>query len=218
MLTLIRDRQVLSAHASGATDKPHVVLLLDETASMQKHREKVISTLNEFVQSVKETAKTISLYTFNSQGLHERIFMASPTAIEPLTDKSYIPNWNTPLHDAIGMVMRVFEMSEHKVQMVIHTDGEENCSSEWNYLAVSEFIKRMTERGWLFVYLAEGLTAQAEMAKYQGVKVNFSSGLRGQTMNAMSDITRSYVSNSNAEVEKKTHGGVLDIDRGDKLQ
>jgi len=67
------------------------------------------------------------------------------------------------LYDAIGK--SIIQTGEHlanmkdedrpeKVLFVIFTDGEENHSSEYNYIRVKELIKEQTDKyNWQFIYL-----------------------------------------------------------------
>jgi len=203
------------------TGKPHVVILLDESGSMASHRDKVISTFNEYVASVKDTAHDISLYTFDSLGIREKIFQENPSRIRKLTEADYAPNAMTPLYDAMGKVLTKFDSAmkvSRPVQFVTHTDGEENDSKEWNFGKLSEYIGILTSRGWLFTYLAEGLKGQDQLKQFQGLKMNFSSQMRGAAMHAMAESTASYArTGSNLMSNYVSRGDSLNVDAGEKL-
>lgn len=194
--------------------KPRVVVLLDESGSMGPWRADVVSTFNEFVQSVQGKAESISLYTFDSEGIREKIRNEAPGRIRKLTMADYVPNSLTPLYDAMGKVMQKYEDDPHPIQFVTHTDGAENHSKEWTYPRLKEYIDILTGRGWLFVYLGEGLEGQAEVEKFQGLKVNFSSNHRLASMDALSDVTSAYAATRSTSPETYTKGGgdSLDID------
>lgn len=197
-----------------ALTKPHVVVLLDESGSMSGQRDSVVSTFNEYVNSVRDTAATVSLYTFDCSGIREKMYMTPVADVKDITTEDYRPNGMTPLYDAMGKVMRKFEDVEGAVQFVTHTDGEENYSKEFDFKALDNFIKALTEKGWLFVYLAEGVEGSKEISKFSGVKMNFSSQNRIGTMRSLSMTTDMYASGAgnSASDYSNTADGVIDID------
>ncbi len=163
--------------------KTHVVMLLDESTSMGPHRSAVVTTFNEYVNSLKEGSRTwLSLFKFAGESLptgtsifgvqnHQKGSVAPDTLKKvfenrkvnetyPLTSEQYSPHGWTPLYDAIGALIKRTKHrlpKEAKVLFVIHTDGQENTSKRYN----QEDIKRMIgkcekKRGWTFVYLGEG--------------------------------------------------------------
>lgn len=207
---------------SNTFGKPHVVILLDESGSMKPHQDQVISTFNEYVNSVKDSAHDISLYTFDSFGVREKIFQENPSRIRKLTSADYSPNAMTPLFDAMGRVLRKFDDAMkvgRPVQFVTHTDGEENDSREWNFAKLNEYIGILTARGWLFVYLGEGLKGQEQLKKFDGLKMNFSSQNRGVAMETMGAVTESYsLTGSNRMDSYVTTGDSLNVDAGEKLK
>lgn len=105
-----------------------------------------------------------------------------------------------------------------KIQFVIHTDGAENNSREWSFEGVNELIKARTAGGWLFVFLGEGIHGREELKKFDGgLKVNYSASMRGQTMSAMSDVTREFKTSGSVVGSSYAKDGTLDVDKGDKL-
>lgn len=215
MIEIIKDSAPTSTKTTG---KPDVVILLDASGSMSAHRESVVSTFNEYVQSVKDTASSISLYTFDSNAIREKIFKQSPSRVKKLTTADYKPDAMTPLYDAMGAVMSKFEDSDRSVQFVTHTDGAENDSKEWNYPKLKEYVEILTAKGWLFVYLGEGIQGQGEMAKFQGVKVNFTAHTRAAAMATLSASTQTYASAGTNDLKAYTSSsdGSINIKKDDK--
>lgn len=195
--------------------KTHVVMLLDESSSMASHQTAVVSTFNEYVDSLKKGKRTwLSLFKFAGKaqwgripdgvekGLLKEVFEnRNVKDIYKLTNNQYVPYGNTPLYDAIGKLIVSTKRrlpKSAKVLFVIHTDGQENTSVKYNQERVKTMIKRMeNKRNWTFVYLGEG--AAAWDAGYDfGISnvANFSSNLRGASMDKLATATMCYASNS----------------------
>lgn len=173
--------------------KPHVVVLLDESGSMMMHREAVVSTFNEYVASVQDTAMSVSLYTFDSKGIREKMYKQATRLARTLTLNDYKPDGMTPLYDAMAKVMSEFDnKGDTQVQFVVHTDGIENYSKEWTFDKLQEYIEQLTKKGWLFVYLGEGLEGRESMKDFKGLKMNFDSHNRGAAMRSVAGSTQTY--------------------------
>lgn len=188
--------------------KTHVVMLLDETGSMQPHIENVVSSFNKYVDGLKKEAKRcyLSLYKFDRD--HRDPILRSVfenrkvKECHDLTVAQYSPRGMTPLYDAVAqLIERTKERlpKDAKVLFVIHTDGQENASRLHNQESVKALIQKMEKkRGWTFIYLGEG--AAAWNAGYDfGVQnvANFSSGLRGQSMTKLATATVAYSHDAN---------------------
>lgn len=200
--------------------RPDVVILLDASGSMASQRDSVISTFNGYVQSVKDDANTISLYTFDSMGIMELIYKRPPKKVKPLTLNDYRPNALTPLFDAMGKIMSKFDDNPRNVQFVTHTDGLENDSREWTREGIKKYINRQSEKGWLFVYLGEGVRGQEEFREFTGLKMNFSPRNRRKVMSANAAVTRTYgyTGQSTMDCYVQDGGDTLDVDRGDNVK
>jgi len=200
---------------------PDVVFVLDESGSMQPHQSAVVSTFNEYVADVKETAKSISLYTFDSTGIREKLFKESPARVKRLSERDYVPNAMTPLYDAIGAVISKFQFNSRPVQMIIHTDGQENASTEYTKAKLDELIAhQQAQHRWLFTYLMEGLEGKAALEGFSGLKMSFSPGMRGQTMKTVANATAMYASTMDANPRAYTLTGSdeIDVDEGEGLK
>ncbi len=174
---------------------PNVVVLLDESGSMQAYRNEVVSTFNEYVDKVRKTAKSISLYTFDSTGIREKLFKEHPDRLKRLTEKDYNPGEMTPLYDAMGIVMNKFQHETRPVHFVVHTDGLENHSKEWTKASLDEYIANLTNKhnnGWLFTYLMEGLEGREALKEFAGLKLGMSNSSRGVAMGVVATATINY--------------------------
>jgi len=230
MIDIINDEITAPSKSKVAKGKPHVVILLDESGSMSAYRESVVSTFNEYVESVKDTAHTISLYTFESTGnwgagsnttIKCKIDKVNPSRIPKLKEKDYNPGGGTPLYDSMATVMQKFEKSKRAVQFVTHTDGFENASREWDFQNLEDYIKRLENRGWMFVHLGEGIAGKHAMSCFSaGLKLNFSEATRGATMHSLASTTAVYGSsgiNQAVSYGAKADGSI-DLDAGEKVK
>jgi hypothetical protein len=197
-------------------------MLLDESSSMVPHRDAVVETFNQYTSELKGTKRVwLSLFKFAgnhaggfmSRSQERRIVHQSGSPLKkvfenrklkdtyPLTTPQYTPNGWTPLYDAIGMLIKRTKdrlPKDAKVLFVIHTDGQENTSTEYNMERIKTLIQRMEKkRGWTFVYLGEG--SEAWNAGYDfGIDnvANFSSTMRGEAMSKLSVGTQTYAMNA----------------------
>ena len=200
--------------------KPHVVVLLDESGSMSSHRTEVITTFNEYVESVKDSAKTVSLYTFDSNGIKERFHKVPVDSVSNLTQDDYQPNALTPLYDAMGDVMNRFADGKRNVQFVTHTDGLENASHEWTFEKLDKRIEELTSKGWLFVYLGEGLSGQQALTNFKGLKLDFNPVTRNVGMQALASTTTLYASTGENKAQNYTSNNSdrIDVTKGEKVK
>lgn len=219
MIDIIKETPA-STGTTTTKGKPDVVILLDASGSMAGHRDSVVSTFNEYVEKVRADAHSISLYTFDSNGIREKILHENPSRIRKLTHDDYLPGAMTPLFDAMGKVMQKFDGSERNVQFVTHTDGLENDSKEWNLNKLKEYIETLTNKGWLFVYLGEGVDGFGQMSNFQGVKFAFSSQNRDSTMCGLAASTSLYAATASNVASSYTDNadGVIDVDKGDTVK
>lgn len=218
MVDIIKSR-LTATSGTKTTGKPDVVILLDASGSMSPYIETVVSTFNEYVASVKNTANSISLYMFSDRGIFEKLYKEHPARIRKLSKEDYCPDGGTPLYDAMGKVIKKFEDSTRNVQFVTHTDGEENSSKEWSFTSIQAYIELFVKKGWLFVYLGEGLKAVEQFKYFSGLKMKFSENTRGATLDTLSQATQVY--NMTCSNATATYTGsnldILDIDKGEKI-
>lgn len=200
-------------------EKPDVVVLLDESGSMYDYRAAVVETFNEYVQSVKDTANTVSLFTFDSRGIRRKLFRVDPSEAPKFTEADYCPNAMTPLYDSMGIVMKEFEGNDRNVQFVTHTDGYENTSTEWTFEKLDKYIEKLTAKGWLFVYLGEGLSGKEALQSFSGLKMNYSPANRANSIKAMAASTVAYAATGATDAAAYTSSGgdEIDVDSGEQV-
>lgn len=162
-----------------------VYVLIDNSSSMAPHRERTMSSVNEYLDTVRQTAKkdgieaSVSISFFsnsetpmwpatarrNNAKLTFSRVMAPVERITPLTLAEVNPYGNTPLYDAVGQIIKT-NMMAHKgkdenLALVIITDGEENSSQEYSSATVKSLIKECEASGWMVMYLGANQDAWA---------------------------------------------------------
>ena len=143
--------------------KDNIVLLLDETGSMNLVKQNTITSLNGYVASLARDGMpgSVTLIKFNSCKT-KTVYKGVPLAeFVPLSEENYRPAYNTPLYDAVFRAIRDTERLKGKMLFVIITDGEENASHEVGKEDIVKLIKEKTAEGWVFVYLGANQDAWA---------------------------------------------------------
>lgn len=134
-----------------------VVVLLDETGSMQGMEAETIQAFNKYVKHLEGKDIAFHLTLFNSSKVERRHEGIAPKDVPPLTKATYVPENYTPLWDAMGQTI---DAVAAPALMVILTDGEENASKEYKTLeSIQELLERKRKEGWDFLFLAKGLDA-----------------------------------------------------------
>ncbi len=150
----------------------HNLIIVDESASMQKVKELIVESLNDTILSIRnshgkegENFQKISLVTFNGLGIKMRRFNQWANDVELLGHEEYKPNSTTPMLDclgtSIGMIRAVHHESE-RVLVTIISDGVENGSVKYCSKAIKEIITVMKEANWMFNYIG----AHSEVGKF----------------------------------------------------
>ena len=148
-----------------ATDKVYNLIILDESGSMDSIKKATISGFNELVQTIKGIEKRfpeqrhfISFITFNGLGVNTHLDKKAVSSLVMIDEKTYRPDSNTPLYDAIGLsVLKlrvdVAGQENTNVLVTILTDGEENASKEFSGQQVKTIIDEQKAKGWTFTYI-----------------------------------------------------------------
>lgn len=132
-----------------------IILLLDESGSMQSMGKEPIQAVNKFISKQKDTAPAslFSLYTFSDN--HRKIIEGKPLSeVQEYTD--YKPDGMTALYDTIFTAVDDKMKTDRKfnVVFVILTDGQDNSSTKTKN-DVKELIARQEkDYNWQVIYLA----------------------------------------------------------------
>jgi len=142
--------------------KSRVVMILDESGSMNSCATATINSFNEQVEQLQsEYAKDgldteVSLYKFNSEV--KLVFDSiSVDAVRKLTRKDYMPIRTTAMYDCVGTAIKSLASSDQDncaTLFIIISDGQENASTKYTSETLAEMIqeKQNTKR-WTFTYM-----------------------------------------------------------------
>lgn len=138
----------------------HCAFVIDRSTSMEHHASTVIEGYNNYLDTLQRTPANIEV---------ARTFFSDAVTINPpgplslatrLGKESYVPDGNTALLDGIGLTIRSIEARMKEADtaiVVVLTDGEENCSEEFEEEELRRLVeaKRATGR-WTFIFLGMG--------------------------------------------------------------
>ena len=139
------------------------LIIVDESGSMSIIEHQALMGLNETLETVAKMQKLhpdmeqrVTLITFDSS--HKKyIFDNVPVErTHLLTSREYRPGGATPLYDAIGIGISKLNAqteADDNVLVTIITDGEENCSREYNLKMVKTLIEKLKKQNWTFTLI-----------------------------------------------------------------
>lgn len=143
--------------------KVYNLIIVDESGSMSIIRNEALAGLNETIETCKkmqeahpEMEQRITLISFDSD--HFKVHLDDERAVNArqLTTRDYRPSAATPLYDAIGKGIAKLNAQtgeNDSVLVTIITDGEENCSKEYNLKLVKNLIEKQKKQGWTFTLI-----------------------------------------------------------------
>ena len=136
--------------------KTLIVIILDESYSMEKYKSETIEGFNSFISDqnkLKNHSARYELVKFNTRILPREEYPDIPK----LTEKNYIPDGCTALYDATYFGVDFAELNQKEdenVIVIIITDGEENSSKNFTKIQVKEKINKLkNEPLWKFFYI-----------------------------------------------------------------
>ena len=139
------------------------MIIVDESGSMCVIERQALAGMNETIDTVKKMQKMhkdmeqrISLLTFDSGHKTFKYDNVKAESVHHLGSKDYNPCGGTPLYDAIGTAISKLNAQtteRDNVLVTIITDGEENCSQEYNLKMVKTLIDKMKKQGWTFTLI-----------------------------------------------------------------
>ena len=148
----------------SSNDLFKIVIVLDESGSMDNIRKQIIKSINDLIteqKQVKERPATLTLVKFNDSV--NKIVNDKPlTKVHLLDYEDYTPSGTTALYDAIGQTIKRFN-NDDDVLMVIVTDGQENSSREYSRSRINEMIDaKKRNNNWSYVYLSSDLNTELQ--------------------------------------------------------
>lgn len=169
-----------SVGSAIARPRTFLNIVLDTSYSMARVRQETIDAVNAFLdgqRSDRVDELVVTLTQFSDLRKVKVCYTAKPIAeVKPLSHKTYIPDGNTALYDAVARTLVAMERqvgTQARVLTVVLTDGEDNASRE---VQSAEALRRIIEQyqrlgNWTFVFMAAGVSA------YQyGAAMGFPSG------------------------------------------
>lgn len=165
----------------------HVVVILDDSCSMQSCREGTIAGFNEFVSGQRiDAEKTglrtyISLIKFDGKDVTTYIDRVDVKQVELLTMSSYNPSgWSTNLLDGMGMTISKLNSSikhfrkrdRDSLILAILTDGLENDSHSYDNAKIKMMVEECESKNWGFMFLGANIDAFATAANWGFTKSN----------------------------------------------
>ena len=139
------------------------LLVVDESGSMSIIERQALVGINETLTTIQKMQKThkdmeqrVTLITFDST--HKKLFYDNVSArhVNPLKSRDYNPCGGTPLYDAIGMgiaKINALTTENDSVLVTIITDGEENCSEEYDLKMIKNLIEKLKKQNWTFTFI-----------------------------------------------------------------
>jgi Mg-chelatase subunit ChlD len=192
--------------SSNIQPRNRIILMLDESGSMETQKTNAVKAVNSFLTKQKEESPgdvcLFDLITFNDDW--KRI--VTNTRIEEVKEiqlSSYNPNGGTALYDGIWEVIDA-HTKESEVMLVIMTDGQDTTSSHHTQVQLRDRLTGLNkERDWQIVWLGadamvarEGLQSGASAVS----QVDFDH-LPQYLSSTLSEGVSAYRKNKNAKIK-----------------
>lgn len=155
------------------------LLVVDESGSMCVIERQALAGINETLSTIKKMQKMhdnleqrVTLITFDST--HKKLIYDNVSAdkVKLLSQRDYNPCGGTPLYDAIGMGISKINAQASEgdsVLVTIITDGEENCSEEYNLKMIKNLIEKLKKQNWTFTFIGTDNLDVEGMAADMGI-------------------------------------------------
>lgn len=139
------------------------LIIVDESGSMCVIEREALAGINETIDTVKkmqnvhpEMEQNITLITFDSGHFNVHYDNTPAAETRQLSTRDYRPSGGTPLYDAIGKgiaKLNALATEDDNVLVTIITDGEENCSREYNLKMINTLISKLKKQNWTFTLI-----------------------------------------------------------------
>ena len=137
----------------------HIICILDRSTSMGRLQDEVITNFNKFLeeqQGLEGKAKmTLVLFDSGYEMVYDKVKLAN---IKPLNRDTFKIQGCTAMNDAIGKTLTKMKKKK-KAIVLIHTDGEENSSTQYNGSHIKEMVDSLKKK-WEFIFVAGDLNAK----------------------------------------------------------
>lgn len=161
---LLKDKLINVGITNKGTDE--IVCIVDRSGSMNSIRDEAQGGLNGFIEDQKKVGKAnLTIVQFDN----EIDCVCDKVNLTEAAEYVLKPRGMTALLDAIGFVIsdkEKYTSKDGKTIVVVLTDGNENCSKEWNQDKIFKLINERKEDGWEFMFLAAGQDAISTATNY----------------------------------------------------
>ncbi len=207
-------------------------IILDASGSMHHLTDQTIKSFNDFLKEQKEVPgeASLSLAVFNHEYnlVHDFIPLQD---VPNLSRENYKAEGSTALLDAIGRTVNATgaklaalkeEERPNKIVVLILTDGQENCSTEFNHKKIAEMVKHQEEKySWKFIFIGANMDVIAAggslgINKTATYSFNATQGGTQAVYSSMSAGLRSYRTSSSTADFNMVNPTDLDQDANKK--
>lgn len=151
-------------------DLTEIIIILDESGSMETCKNDTIGGFNEFLSSQKKIKGKANVTLVKFSDYYNIVNDGSDIKyVSKLNESNYTPSFSTALLDAVGKTInkvgaRIKETPKkkrpEKVIFAIITDGYENSSKEFTRKQIFDLVKEKREnKRWDFLFLGADIDA-----------------------------------------------------------
>ena len=160
----VNKKEISTSKPVEHSDQYKIVVVLDESGSMDDIRQDMIDALNSLITEQKQISERPAKFTlvkFNDS-VTKVVSNRDLREVSTLTRQDYRPDRSTSLYDALGETIDWFRY-ETNVLMVIITDGMENSSRKYNHSQIKQMLdEKQKYRNWSYVYLSDDLSTSRQ--------------------------------------------------------
>lgn len=164
----------------------HIIILLDESGSMNVLGDKPLVAVNNILSTTFEENNCVfSLYKFNN--CVSPMFQYTPNPVNFL----YKPYGMTALFDALGTAIDTYSMVDITTICIVITDGSDNYSVDYKFEEIKEKINILENNNWSFIFMCGERNMDIEYtANMFGLPKNRFLSFDTNTPDELLDITR----------------------------
>lgn len=159
----MKTKEQKTAMTEQETKHVYNLIIIDESGSMSIIHREALAGLNETISTCQQMEKIhpemkqhITLISFDSNHFKFHYDNVNAQKAHLLSMNDYQPSGATPLYDAIGKGIAKLNAQtgvDDNVLITIITDGEENCSEEYNLKMIKNLIDKQKRLGWTFTLI-----------------------------------------------------------------